>query len=1402
VLGKVRTSAVMGGIVREKSEGLQPVNTDKKPMPPKPPVAKTKPSFNYKPPVKTWRTTEPGEEILPPGSLLSAMAEEGNKIVRKHLENPDAQCELCWTIKHNALCQNPMSCRCNYEFTWDTGCKYCYKTHLAGGKRYQCEAVLCNSCQVNMVVANRMRSLRMEYDMADDFKYNNNMDCTPDAQMDQPSDDEVEIIIEDGDDNSNDSDNVFEVPVEDESWKKKKAVEREYQETVVKKVVTPKLTNQDVEKHYPTHDHAPEYLKRTREQFTSAVVEADTPEKIEKTFFDWVGFGPCKTDVDLLMHKKLFSSNARHYLTHSLDKFTMRTSPAAVQAVSQQNSYNYSTKKIIKPLISVKEFTASTLTWFFQPDEDWWQIHMLRESGTLAKEFTKLLSNISGEGGLEEYSQFVVRFCNYIRHRMVFYKYEPHLDKDVNNICHCLDIRLRRKNTQSLKFDVFCTAGDVIFDENEPTLEFADQVFNGWLTDQIKIAKRDITTEMYRHTFENGHHIFEETLNFPHIVGSEERGYYRDNQITVPQIITPYDQKSTIACQIIACLCGLAVIATIVAIITFLITTLLGRKVETKAQSFDKNTEVRAKKQLAKNIRRKKTLLPKGQSQTIRHSKGSEIVNEKVKGQSGGTSSLMIKIARNMEYVGFEMADGTIGRQFVTFLGSNLCTTASHIFKIGKVTHLIFYWTGHGDSSWVRLNREQFNVEFATDGRDLAFINIWGTPLPPYADITKHLQSRKDWSVRTMIEGICKLTFDDSGTFNVQHAPKAMQSSCAKVTFKGQELPVASMYFVEGMPNAAGDCGYAIMTDNNAFQKKLLGIHCAGMKRGSYFCPIYIEDIDQEALGQCQVNITPADLYPIEDVKERQIEFQPTFAHIVEGAKSICEIIEKGKPKVFFQPGKTELVRTDIEEPLIVNGRKLEFPLPPCVKSPAKLKPGLDDKGIKQDPTKNAMAKLKGRTTPTFDIPYKAKYFKGIFHDRFDWNCIRKLSVDEALNGVLGSEFLGPIDMSGSSSTGFSENGKKMEDILKRDEKGKLYMTPSLEKIFTRRRLKYYARDRVPPYFATWTLKDELRAPHKVWVPRLFCNGAKVALIEARIFCGTIFEQMLKHEGEGDIYIGINPHSNDWQRFFGKLASKSKVKGIADDIATWDWNVRSQFIDYMDEYLQEQKVDNELRIGFITVLRSSLHPYIINGKTMYRISGMPSGSYITAVINSCYNSFICRACWDKVNPDLNYDDWVASGVFGDDGAHTVHDDLEEDRWNGQILADLRKKYFHMTTTSIYKDGRDIPKFMPLLYVDGKESVQFIKRYFREEDGIVYPVLDKDSISSMINWVRPNLKIGRTMQICEQDNLNTAAAEMSYYDKKQFEDFKEYANAYLRSRKWKQLTVDRTALKMAYVGLAF
>jgi hypothetical protein len=104
VLGKVRTSAVMGGIVREKSEGLQPVNTDKKPMPPKPPVAKPKPSFNYKPPVKTWRTTEPGEEILPPGSLLSAMAEEGNKIVRKHLENPDAQCELCWTIKHNVLC--------------------------------------------------------------------------------------------------------------------------------------------------------------------------------------------------------------------------------------------------------------------------------------------------------------------------------------------------------------------------------------------------------------------------------------------------------------------------------------------------------------------------------------------------------------------------------------------------------------------------------------------------------------------------------------------------------------------------------------------------------------------------------------------------------------------------------------------------------------------------------------------------------------------------------------------------------------------------------------------------------------------------------------------------------------------------------------------------------------------------------------------------------------------------------------------------------------------------------------------------------------------------------------------------------------------------------------------------
>jgi hypothetical protein len=1098
------------------------------------------------------------------------------------------------------------------------------------------------------------------------------------------------------------------------------------------------------------------------------------------------------TDVNYASHLALFMHNPMQYVEDSYDIGLKNNScySEMVKALKSENEL-VATRQTV---FSLRNFT-SLFNFGFKP-KLYYEVEQSCREGTLGSYITEEC----GEKGEINDERFL-KVLMYIKMRMeANYQRMPEVDDQLDWFVYKFSVQARQRSSYRNKFTLY-------FDlEGRQELQsvyayWIDQAYNGYLSDEIKICKSASFMTTFRMEIEGN------TIKAipcpgsqrPSLTAANELARYKLEGISVPEIKSDYYSNSRVALMVIASvtvvlLATAAIFGIVKAILAFF------GKESILGESYDKNTENVARKQLAKRGRARKIVPTKGQKGKIFSTKvGGQTQIVKINGQSGSNTDLLVTYARNTEYVGFQ-TDVGVDKCFVTFIQSNVCVTSAHLFRTKKIKKMFFYWGRTPGDAVVECD---FGTDFTytlPDGRDIAIITLSPDLMPPYKNLVKHLWSKKDMENLQNIEGISRINFNQAGVMHVLNADTARRVENSKITFSGALCSASQMFFVPLMQNQAGDCGYPIATVNNKYPHKLLGVHTAGSRLGSYFTPIYKEDFDPE--GQCFEgnDPEPEDVYP--ESVARKIQFKPNF-EILPGAKVIADVIENDKPKIIFEPGKTSLSKTYIEETIYYNDKVLQYPLEVCHKMPALLKPlkDLDENGevVTVDPTANALKKLEGRNSPgSMPIGNKDKHWKGVFHDGFRAENVQIVSRKIAINGKPGSEFFGPIDLSGSSSTGFSENGIVLKEMIVGPD-GDRTASEEFGKLLDKRNEKFYSQGKVPPYFGTMTKKDELRNPKKVRVPRLFVNGAKAPLIEARERMGTLFEEILRHEGKGDIYIGINPHSFQWKRLHIKLKMKSKIKGIADDKATYDWNIRPvHFIESFSEQLLKRGVAKNVVDQIVLVLRSTLWPYLMHRGKLIRIKGMPSGSYITAVINSVYNSWMNRVLWDIANPDLDFDDHVAMACAGDDNCQTVSDDLPEDLWNGQLVAKLSLKYFAMTTTSIYKDGREVPKFMPLEW-DGTEGCcQFLKRYFRVENDNVYPLLDEGSITSMVHWIKLDLANGRTKQVCIMDNLKTALQELCYYPREKFDRFNEFVRIYCQQQRWPSIDVSFDLQRQKYL----
>jgi len=969
----------------------------------------------------------------------------------------------------------------------------------------------------------------------------------------------------------------------------------------------------------------------------------------------------------------------------------------------------------------------------------------------------------------------------------------------LNTLCLWFDVRIRVKRYRlSMETEIYYSAySELTQDVMVP--HWMDQVYNQYVDSSVKgiIQYRQTMTRIswkkdsFISSIKQGYltsysYKLSSSMDYPREM-IHESNYLANLGCKHPEVMNSYDNMASKAFKILG-IAGICAIATgLLVAAAELVSKFFLRDETVLGQSFDKNTEKKAKKNLMKKKPGMRKV-PKNKGKPVK----TQHFNVAPKGQSASSQMLAVKFAKNTEYITCISEDGQKARCFLTFVCGTTAVTAAHCFRTMKIQKIIIHWAVNEDDGEIELAKgDDFEIS-TPDQRDITMIYIKRDRIPQYKDIRKHLMTKKEYSELKDMTNVCKVTFADDGTLQTFCVNNARPSVGSVIEYKGVDCPSSNLWLCREMPNIPGDCGLPYFTLNDKFAKKFLGIHTAGTIQGSYFTPLYYEDFSNVPQGQTKT-LRPDMIYASPQLEKITIE--PLFGVLVPGCKSegIIKIEKDGETKdlIAYQPTDTELRPTHLEKGFQFQDQKVE-PIFTCSKKPAILKRFMKEKdGMKMlvDPLKNALDKFKGRNAPSPKFnPSDPKYWKGVYHSNFNMERVRMATRHEALNGIKGSEFCGPVDCSKSASIGFSEHGITSEKLFPRNiETGDRDYSVQMDQLLDAREEKCFKKNKVPPYVCHGTKKDELRMPGKVETPRLFCNGSKVSLIEARMAFMTFFEQVCNHAGEGDVYIGINPHGTHWRNLWKKMSMKSKVKIIADDIKTWDFNMKLWFIQGFEDEGRRQGISEEQLRRMVLNLRSILTPYVVIGGKIFRYIGMPSGSYLTAIVNSMYNSWMTRICWDMKHPDKNFDDFISQGTFGDDLIQAVLDALGKDEWNGKILAEMRKKYFNMETTSIFKDGREVPEFMNLEvseWTDG--AAQFIKRQFRVDNQFVYPILDIESINSMVSWVSPSKD--RSMDICIKENIETALRELVYHGKEVYDRYFAYFQKYYHIKRWGQIPV--------------
>jgi hypothetical protein len=503
-----------------------------------------------------------------------------------------------------------------------------------------------------------------------------------------------------------------------------------------------------------------------------------------------------------------------------------------------------------------------------------------------------------------------------------------------------------------------------------------------------------------------------------------------------------------------------------------------------------------------------------------------------------------------------------------------------------------------------------------------------------------------------------------------------------------------------------GDCGALAVCFDRAFDRKIVGIHCAGLsdRRFQGFATPISQKMILEMEKHIDLDHISSKMSPhLECAEHLKLECYESEGSVI--WKYIADFVGNfypiGQPeKPLFQSGESKIMQSPvygvIQEPTM---------------APAVLHKKMVNGQI-VDPMANARIKASPISKPIDELRlqesvnhFEQKIAVGGSGDK------QVLSHEQGITGIPGDPCYPPMKRNTSPGYGWRKAGTGKKSYLGDDD----YIVDHPEVIAACDRIVTLCKSGERPS-TVWsdTLKDERRTLDKVekCKTRLFsCGEMAYTIVFRRYFAGFI-AHMTRNKIDFESCVGVNVYSMDWT----KVASYLKQVGnnmLAGDFTNYDGTLHPsilwRIVDMINRWYDDGAENALIRIALWSELVNSIH---IVGGTFYMWNhSQPSGCPMTTILNCTYHSISARyvylTCAEKYMPSMyslsHFDRCVRHVNYGDDDVWSIAHEIID--WFNQITISEAYTTLGMTYT-------DETKSTELVSHRTLESINFLKREFR------------------------------------------------------------------------------------------
>jgi len=543
----------------------------------------------------------------------------------------------------------------------------------------------------------------------------------------------------------------------------------------------------------------------------------------------------------------------------------------------------------------------------------------------------------------------------------------------------------------------------------------------------------------------------------------------------------------------------------------------------------------------------------------------------------------------------------------------------------------------------------------------------------------------------------------------IRYAKGHSQLECVERLPVADEADVVARYirnaYMYNLDTQETECGAPLIVRNSLIQPgKICGLHIAGITgtgQGWSTC-VYKEDIIKILSLYEEKDVINVDIkLPLSDFPQQQCRIPESaqFIHIGKFSRKIC------------QPSTSQIVPSPLYS-------KIKEPVTrPCLLH--KRKDGFD-------PRTYRLERL-GNETVCLDedmIKFSSEAFldevSTVFERNKDCiteNCKAVYSFEEACVGIDGEPYINSVKRDTSSGFPFvCMNGFTRKDIFGTKEN---YSLDSDACQVIKKRVNNIienAKNNVClDHIFIDTLKDERKLIEKSHKTRLFSAGPIDYLIACKMYFNGVVNLLSKNRNNCHVSVGTNVYSKDWHNIVQQLHNKSKCM-IAGDFEGFDASQHQRLLEASLEVLIQLSIrflkatEEDVRVMRVlsVSLVNSLH--IMDDLVYQWTHSLPSGHYLTAIINSVFVNLAFGCIWQIYKKKFSYRTarmfWNRNGIvaYGDD--HIVAVPLSEiDGFNQFTIPKFMSK-IGLSYTMEDKDASVEKKYR---FID---EINYLKRGFK------------------------------------------------------------------------------------------